>query len=400
MRRFVLCSLAILPLLLALPLLAESTDWPQYRGPSRDGISPEVGLLDPWPEGGPKVLWRKSIGSGFSGLTASGGRLFTMMSADGKEVAVAFDAATGDEIWRVEVGDEFPSDFGDGPRSTPAVHGKTAFFLGSYGDLVALATKNGKQVWSVDLVSDFGSALPGHGFSTAPMLEGDALMVEVGGGRGKAYAAFDTKTGKTRWTTRDGTPTYTSPITVELGGERQLVYLGGSQIVGLDLDGELAWSHDWAGGIAMPLFIAPDKLFVSSMRGSLLATIRPEGDGVAVEQVWQSPEMKNHFNSSVVHDGHVYGFDRAILKCVSVETGKRAWAKRGLGKGSLILAEGNLIVLGERGKLVLAPASPEGFEETSSIQAFEGKSWTSPTLAGGKLYLRNLEEMVSLDIGG
>jgi len=249
-----------------------------------------------------------------------------------------------------------------------------------------------------DLQQSFGSILPQHGFSTAPMVEGELLVIEVGGGRGKAYAALDPKDGSTRWTTLDGAPTYTSPIAVTFAGERQLISLGGNRIFSFRPDGELAWSHPWQGGIAMPIFVAPDKLFVSTGRGSMLAKIDKGAEGITVSQVWQSNEMKNHFNSSVVHDGYVYGFDNAILKAVSLATGQRAWAKRGFGKGSLIVADGDLIVLGERGILAQAEASPEGFDEKGRVQALDGKCWTSPTLAGGRLYLRSLSEMVSYDL--
>jgi outer membrane protein assembly factor BamB len=395
-------ALALAILLTAPALFAEASDaeWPQYRGPARDGSSPESGILAAWPAGGPKVVWKRSIGTGFSGLTVSGGRIFTMMAEGGEEHAVAFDAESGEELWRTPLGDEFPSEFGAGPRSTPAVLGGTAFFLGSYGDLVALATKNGKQRWSLHLTRDFGAMLPQHGFSTAPMVEGDMLVVEVGGGHGKAYAALDPKKGKTLWTTQDGTPTYTSPIAVTWGGERQLISLSDRRVVALGRDGELAWSHPWQGGIAMPIWIAPDKLFVPSIQGSMMAQLTESDGAVAVEQLWRSNEMKNHFNSSVVHDGYIYGFDNAILKCVSAETGERMWAKRGFGKGSLIVADGHLIILGERGQLAQAKASPEGFEEEGSVQALEGKCWTSPTLAGGRLYLRSLEQMVAFDVSG
>jgi outer membrane protein assembly factor BamB len=383
------------------PLFADGIDdWPQYRGPERDGVSRASGILESWPEGGPKEVWRRPLGSGFSGLTVSGGGLYTMMAEGDKEYAVAFDAASGQERWRVAVGDRFVSDFGDGPRSTPAVAGGLAFFLSSNGRLAALATADGSERWALDLKKDFGSILPQHGFSTAPMIEGDLLVIEVGGGRGKAYAALDPEDGSTRWTTLDGSPTYTSPIAVTFAGERQLISLSDREIVSFTPAGKLAWSHPWQGGIAMPIFVAPDQLFVSTGRGSMLARLAKGADGIHVSQVWQSNEMKNHFNSSVVHDGTVYGFDNAILKAVSLATGQRAWAKRGFEKGSLIVADGKLIVLGERGLLVQAPASPKGFEETGRVQALNDKCWTSPTLAGGRLYLRSLSEMVSYDLKG
>ncbi len=401
MNRFAVCLIALALVLFVPQLLAETdSDWPQYRGPSRDGSSPESGLLAQWPAEGPKVLWKRDIGTGFSGLAVAGEKIFTMMAEGEKEYAVAFDAASGKEIWRTEIGAQFPSEFGDGPRSTPAVAGKHVVVLGSFGDLVGLGAKDGAKRWSLNLPADFGGAVPPHGYSTAPMIEDDLLVVEVGGGRDKAYAALNPKNGETRWTTQDGSATYTSPIAVTLGGKRQLISLGGSQIVSLDTSGELIWSHEWNGGIAMPIFIAPDKLFVSTFRASMVARLEASDGGYEVEEVWQNAEMNNHFNSSVIHDGYIYGFDNNILKSVAVADGERMWAKRGFGEGSLILADGHLIILTERGQLVLAKATPEGFEEASRFQAIEGKCWTSPALAGGKLYIRNLQQMMSLDLRG
>lgn len=401
MNRTVVCIIA-LSIALAIPRLSAETahDWPQYRGPERDGTSPESGLLAQWPVDGPKVLWKRDVGTGFSGLAVAGEKIYTMMAEGDKEYAAAFDAASGKELWRTEVGAQFPSEFGDGPRSTPAVAGGNVVVLGSYGDLVGLAAKDGAKRWSLNLPKDFGGAVPSHGYSTAPMIEGDLLVIEVGGGRNKAYAALDPKTGKTRWTTQDGSATYTSPIAVTLGGKRQLISLGGNQIVSLDTQGELIWSHAWDGGIAMPIFIAPDKLFVSTFQASMMAQLQEGEGGVKIEELWQNAEMNNHFNSSVVSGGYLYGFDNNILKCVAVEDGERMWAKRGFGEGSLILADGHLIILTERGQLVQAKATSEGFEEEGRFQAIEGKSWTAPALAGGKLYIRNLKQMMSLDLRG
>ncbi len=401
MNRTAVCLIALSIALVCPQLIAEtSDDWPQYRGPARDGTSPESGLLTEWPAEGPEVLWKHDVGTGFSGLAVTGDRIFTMMAEDDKEYAAAFDAATGEELWRTEIGAQFPSDFGDGPRSTPAVTGSHVVVLGSYGDLVGLAAEDGSRRWALALPRDFGGAVPGHGYSTAPMIEGDMLMIEVGGGRDKAYAALDPATGETRWTTQDGSATYTSPIGVTLGGRRQLISLGSNQIVSLDPEGELIWSHAWDGGIAMPIFIAPDKLFVSTSQTSMMARLTEGANGIEVEQVWQNAEMNNHFNSSVVSGGYIYGFDNNILKCVAVEDGKRMWAKRGFGEGSLILADGHLIILSERGQLVQARATPDGFEEEGRFQALDGKCWTSPALAGGKLYIRNLQQMMSLDLKG
>lgn len=376
-----------------------SADWPQFRGLDRDGTSPASGLAIPWPEEGPKVVWRRPIGSGFSGLAVSAGKLYTMFTSDGREIAAAFDSATGKELWRKEIGPVFESEFGHGPRSTPTVGSELAYYLGGNGRLVALANGDGGLRWEVDLPRDFRSVPPMHGYSTAPILDGDHVIVEIGGGQGKAFAAFDAASGKLDWTAGDGSASYTSPIAISLFGERHLVSLDSQHVYGFSPQGAVLWQHPLRGGIAMPLHIPPDRLFISDGRaGAVLVKVVRKGDEISAEEVWSSTEMKNHFNSSVVHDGYVFGFDNSTLKAISLEDGSRAWAERGLGRGSLILVDGYLLVLAERGELVVARASGGSFDAIGRFQALEGKSWTPPTLAGGFLYLRNLEEMVSLDL--
>jgi len=380
-----------------------SLDWPQYRGELRDGISAASGLLKSWPESGPAVVWRRAIGDGFSGIAVSGDRLYTMDADPSSEIAVCMKAGTGAEIWRTPLGPRFVEEFGDGPRATPAVDGEMVFNLSSYGKLVALKTTDGSRVWEVDLVGTFGGRVPRRGAGASPLVEGDLVIVEGGGSDGKAIQALDRKTGQTRWTSQNGGAGYASAIAATIDGVRQVIFVrtGSGEILSLSLQGELLWKHAWtAGVIAMPLFVPPNKIFASAADdvGSILLEVATQDGKPVAKEVWSSRSMKNHFNSSLLLGGHIYGFDNATLKCISAGSGEQKWVQRGFGKGSLIAADGLLIVLGDQGVLALADASPEGYREHGRFQALSGKAWTSPTLAGGRLYLRDQDEIVSLDL--
>lgn len=380
-----------------------TSGWPQFRGANRDGASVEKGLLRRWPDGGPQVLWRRPLGEGFAGIAVASGRAFTMFAEGDEELLIALDAATGKELWRVPVGERFKDEFGDGPRSTPTLDGDRVLALSSKGQLHALQAIDGTRVWQVDLTK-LGGAVPRWGYSTSPLIEKDIVLLEVGGGEGKAFYALDKRTGETRWSALDGGAGYSSPIAATIHGVRQFIFVGGAEIFALRNDGQLHWKHPWAAGaIAMPLYFAPDRIFVSSAAdvGSVMLQMSEVGEGRAVvKELWQSRFMKNHFNSSVASGNYIYGFDNATLRCISAESGEDVWAKRLLGKGSLILADGLLIALGDRGQLVLAEATPAGYEERGRMQVFDDKTWTSPTLAGGKLFLRGQKELVCIGVAG
>ena len=385
------------------PRADAGADWPQYRGVNRDGTSAATGLRKSWPAAGPAVVWRKPIGVGFSGISASGGRLYTMDANADSELAVCLKADTGEEIWRTPLGPRFVEEFGDGPRSTPTVDGDLLYALSSYSKLFALKTSDGSKVWEVDLPGAFGGRVPRRGAASSPLVDGGLVLVEGGGTEGKAIQAFDKLTGATKWTSQDGSPGYASGIAVTVDGVRQEVFArtGSKDIISLTPAGQVHWKHEWVPGvIAMPLFVPPNRIFASAADdvGSILLEIGTKDGAPSVREVWSSRAMKNHFNSSVLAKDHIFGFDNASLKCVSAATGEQKWVQRGFGKGSLIAADGLLIVLSEQGLLALADATPEGYRERGRFQALTGKAWTSPTLAGGRLYLRDQDEIVSLDL--
>ena len=410
-RRLLLASLSAT--LLAGAAAAESgSDWHQFRGPERNGISPETGLVASWPEDGPRELLRRPIGEGYSAPSVVGDRFYLLYADPGdaenpRERAAAFDAESGEELWNTEFDDRIETEYGNGPRSTPAVLDGKLYALGSHGKVAAFDAESGERLWLYDAVEALGGSVPTWGFSSSPLVEKGLVVVELGLPGENAYLALNAVDGSVAWTT--GTTTragYNSALAVDLEGRRQLVYVVEGQVRGIDFEGNELWSHPWPRGEShsMPIFVSPNQIYASGAEGVGAAVLRispsSEGGGLAAQEVWSGSHMKNHFSSSLVLDGHLYGFDNATLKCLDVATGELRWAKRGYGKGSLIAADGALYVLTDRGRLVQVRATPEGFEEMGRVQALDGRTWTAPVLSRGQLFLRSHSEVVVYDLRG
>jgi outer membrane protein assembly factor BamB len=379
----------------------EAPGWPQFRGPSRTGSAEGLSIED----GAAKLtlLWKIDIGPALSTAAVHGKRVFTGTSDETSDYLAAFDAGDGRQLWKIPLGEVFTSEFGNGPRATPTVDGERVYLMGGNGTLVAAAVADGRVVWSVDAKEVFGSELPRFGYSGSSMVIDDLLVQEVGAKEGDTLVFLDRSTGEKKYGALQGPAGYSSPQVIEIAGTRQIVTVRGRTIVGLDLEGNELWSHPVEGGvIAMPLPVGNDRLFVSAGddTGCGLLKIGRVEDTWSVDELWHNRAMRNHFNSSVVAGGTVYGFDNATLKAVDVATGEIRWAKRGLGKGSLAVSGNVLAVLTDKGVLKIVRATAEKYEELASLQAIEGKSWTSPSIVGNRIFVRNLEQMACVEVGG
>ena len=382
---------------------AHAGDWPQWRGPHRDGHSSETGLATTWSEDGPPELWRIEAGESFSGLSVVGQRIFTAWIEGEREVVLALDARTGRKLWQTEIGKVYRRERGDGPRATPTVDGDRLYMLSGLGRLVALSAAEGRVLWTRDLMADLGAELPIYGFSASPLVVGDRVVVPAGG-TDHALVAFDKATGETAWSVYSDPIGYSSPVLMELADELQIVAVTGESILGVDLEGRLLWNHPWPMeyhiNVATPIRVAANRLFVSTSYdvGAVVLEIRKEEKGFVAEEVWRNQLMKNHFQDSIYHDGHLYGFDNAFLKCIDASTGEMLWRHRGFGKGQLLFVDGQLIILGERGRLAMASATPEGYRERAVTTLPSERYWVSPTLAGGVLYVRNDTDLLTLNL--
>ncbi len=388
---------------------AAADDWPQFRGPNRDGVSRETGLLSPWPENGPPELWRVKLGAGFAGVAAVNGRLYTMDARGEEEHAVCLDAAGGREVWRTAVDPLFHEAVGDGPRTTPTVDGDRLWVVSSFGRLVALGRAGGERLWSVDLRERFATPMQVFGFANMPVVVGDHLVIEAGAGEQHAIVAFDKRSGEVAWQTPIGSElAYSSPLHLRWRGAEQLLFVDQAKLVSLSPAGDVLWTQTFGDPflikVAVPVFVPPDLVVVSASYdlGAMAVRLRQAGDGaLSAELAWQNRVMRNHFGTSVAADGLLYGFDNATLKCVDAASGEQLWATRaGFGKGSLIYADGHLLVQSERGKLFLVSASGAGYLQRGTAQVASTRTWPPPALADGRLYVRSTDELVSLDLVG
>ncbi|MDE5422649.1 PQQ-binding-like beta-propeller repeat protein [Ancylomarina sp. DW003] len=377
-----------------------SEDWTQFRGPSRSGISAEkitdANATDPMPE----LVWKKDIGCAFSEITISGDKLYTTLSEktdslSGWEYMAAFDAKTGNELWRNKIDSIFidKDDFGDGPRSTPLISKDAIFSFSSYGKLTAHSKTDGKQLWQVDFIKEFGSTTPRWGFSSSPVMVDGVLIIEAGGTEERAFTAFDPTNGKLLWAKGKGNASYCSPLVAEIDGQTQIIFANQRTLSSYNSKGEVLWSFAMKmnGPTSMPTLVDANKIFVSTVRSSGFIVVEVKGN--TVTELLKAPTMKNDYSSTLYYDGHFYGFNVAALQCISAETGEKKWTKRGFGKGSLILVGDKLLVLSDKGQLIQVKATPDVYTEQRRFQAIQGKSWTAPSFVNGKLYLRNQTEM-------
>lgn len=370
------------------PESSAQADWPQWRGPTRDGVAPQT--LAPWPKDGPKVLWKFQAGSGYSSFVVRGDKVYTAGNQQNQDVVSCLNAATGEVIWKKS----YPCDAGTWPgtRATPTLDGDNLYFFSRDAQLRCYKAADGTEVWAVDLKKELKCPLTTFGMASSPLVSGKNVIVNMG----SFGTAIDKKKGTVAWTTGSGNPSYSTAVPFKLGQKDVLALVSAAFYIVDPATGAKILEHPWQTqhdcNAADPLIIQ-DRIFISSGYGHGCALLQIQGN--AIKTLWENKEMRNHFNSSVLYQDHLYGFDgnardkKASLKCLDLKDGTVKWSQQGLGAGSLILAGDKLLVLSEAGELLLVPASPKGFEPLARTQVLDNICWTPPVLAGGRMFLRN-----------
>ena len=386
---------------------AQAADWPNWRGPDYNGISKETDWTTEWPEDGPKVLWEKSIGIGFASITVGNGKAYTMGNIDGSDYVYCFDAATGEEIWKKSYECPlFDNLHEGGPCSTPTIDGYAVYTLSKKGDLIRFNADTGEIVWQKNIQDELECTPPIWHFANSPFIIDDLVILNAGL-RGLALNKAD---GSVKWQNGSGIGAYSTPVPFDLDGNKCLVMLVAKEFIGLDVaTGKVLWQVPWETRSEInstDVIISGNKMFVSTGYDVGCALFNIE-NGKPVE-VYKNKDMSTQLCSAVLWEGHLYGFSGDVrvkglgagsLKCMNFETGEVKWSQDGMGTGTLMFADGKLIILSEEGKLVIAEASPEGFKELASAQILTGKCWSVPVLANGRIYARNTPgKLVCVDV--
>jgi outer membrane protein assembly factor BamB len=411
-------------------------DWPRFLGPTLDGKSPETGLLLEWPEDGPPVLWQREMGEGYSMASVADGRLFVFDRHGDETRLTCLDSETGRELWATGYPMSYEDVYGfsNGPRAMPVVEGERVYTFGVEGRLRCHHVEDGRLLWEVDTAEQFGVVLNFFGVGSTPVIEGDLLIALIGGsppgspdvfsgkvtGNGSAIVAFDKHTGEERYRLSDELASYSSPVVATIGGRRRGLAFARGGLLGFDpVAGHEEFHFPWRSkrietvNASNPVVVG-DQVFVSESYGPGSVLLRlGEGDP---QVVWKDPprdkSMETHWMTPIHHEGILYGSSGsgsgdAELRAVELATGKVLWSQPGLGRSTLLYADGHLIVLTEYGTLLVVRASGEGYHPVSELllpaESGEGAllkhpAWTPPILARGLLYARGKDRLVCLDL--
>jgi outer membrane protein assembly factor BamB len=386
-----------------------SADWPQFLGPDRNGTYRGAPLSDTWPSSGPRVVWKKAVGQGFSGPVVAQGRVIVFHRIGPREVVDALDAATGASHWRYEYPTAYRDDFGfdEGPRAVPVVDSGLVYTFGAEAQLHVIDLATGKRVWSEDTARRFNVPKGFFGAAGSPLVADGRVIANIGGPKA-GVVAFDAKTGAAVWTSGSDAASYSSGVLTVVDGRPLAVFLTRNGLVGLDpATGAPVFQRQWRAraaasvNVASPLIVG-DLLFVSAEYGPGAGVFRMEGSRLV--ELWSSDEaLSNHYATSVHKDGALYGFHGRqeygqSLRAIDLRTGTVHWNENRFGAGTVTLAGDRLLVARENGELLLAPASPAGFRPVARAKVLSGTVRAYPAIADGFVYLRNQETLICLDL--
>ena len=392
---------------LSVPLVAQ--DWPQILGPNRNGIYSGTEIVASFPRTGPPSLWKRDVGAGFAGPAVAGDRLVLFHRVNNRETVEAMDAITGKTIWKFDYPTSYRDDFGfdEGPRAVPVIAGTRVFTHGADGMLHGIDFANGKMLWSVDTRKVFDAPKGYFGVASSPVVDANRVMVNVGGKSG-GIVAFDAASGKTLWTATSDEPSYSAPIVADINGQHTAVFFTRTGLVAVDpATGKVLYQHRWRArqaasvNAATPV-VSGDRIFLSASYGTGAVLLQVANN--TVKPIWSGDEsMSNHYSTSVLKDGYLYGFDGRqefgqTLRCVELATGKVMWNVDGFGAGTLLVAGDTLVITRESGELALAPASPKAFRFNARAQLLKGAVRAYPALANGRYYVRNESQLSAFDL--
>ena len=406
MRRFLLIGAACVGLAAG----AAAQDWPQFLGPARTGVYTGPPLAETWGADGPRALWRKTIGAGFSGPVVVQGRVIQFHRLSNEEIVDAIDARTGAAQWRYAYPTTYRDDFGfdEGPRAVPVVADGVVYTFGAEGQLHAIDLAKGTRLWSVETKQRFEVPKGFFGSAGSPLVEEGRVIANVGGPKA-GIVAFEAKTGKVLWTATDAGASYSSPIGATINGRRYAIFLTRAGLAGLDpTTGEVLFQRPWRARIAASVnaatpVVVGDLIFISAQYGPGAGVLRLEGS--TLTPLWTSDEaLSNHYATSVHRDGILYGFHGRqefgqSFRAIELRTGKVRWSEERFGAGTVTLAGDRLVILRENGELVLAPASPDGFKPLARARMLPGLVRAYPALSGGVLFARNdSDTLIAVDL--
>jgi outer membrane protein assembly factor BamB len=403
-----------------------ATDWPQYRGPSQDGVSTEKADLN-WPAGGPKVLWKVPTRLGFSCFSISEGKVFTQVvrEVDGqpKEGCFALDAAKGSELWFAALatgrydgsgnaGTE-SNKGGDGPRSTPCVSDGRVYVFTPDLVLHCLEAPTGKPLWTKNLIKEHAGRNIGWNSAASVAVDGDLVFV-AGGGPGQSLLAFNKTSGAVVWKAHDEKMTHSTPVVATVHGVRQVIFFLQSGLLSVDVkDGRALWKYPFPYNVstATSPIVAGDVVYCSAGYGVGGGACRVIQNGAqfAAQELWRIPGDKlvaNHWSTPVCRNGYLYGmfsfkkYAVGPLKCVELSTGKVKWEQPGFGAGNVMLVQDKLIALADDGQVVAVNATPTAYQEICRAKVLEGKCWSTPAFSNGRIYVRSTKEGACLDLSG
>jgi outer membrane protein assembly factor BamB len=381
--------------------------WTNFRGPRRDGKYEEANISTNWPANGLPVVWKQPVGVGHASFVVADGKAYTIEQRRSQEVVAAYDMNNGRELWTQKWNAAYTDETGDGPRATPTWDAGRIYALGATGELRCLDANSGAVIWGKNILSDNQAKNLPWAMAASPLIVDDKVIVLPGGTSGKSVVAYNKNSGAPVWRVLNDTQAYVSPMLVELAGRRQIIVVSASRVVGLAPEnGALLWEYPWNTdmgiNVSQPVMVDRNRFFISSGygKGAALVEVKGSGNSFTASTVWENNNMKNKFNSSVLHNGYVYGLDEGILVCLDVNTGERKWKNGRYGYGQIILAGSHLIVTSDQGDVALVKATPDAYTEVARFTAVPGKTWNYPALAGGRLLVRNSTEMAAYDISG